>query len=215
MCINDDELRCLNSHYPWIGEHYCNNNNVFGLRLLVVAESHFDDGIDNQDQQFNLPHGFTRYVVENYAMAPNIFFTTLSNLLRERDGGPWEQENGEIWNHVAFYNYIQGFVGYDNGALPPNRQQWKESKEAFDTVIKVLQPNAVVICSYQTWDWINCVYQHPNDSEMYLPYLFGNICWLGLNHPRGGINFANAIPAFQTMLECGRIIVQARQILAQ
>ena len=129
--------------HPWVGNRYCDPDNRFGVRLLVLAESHY--GKLAEAGQSNT----TRDVVRRWGQlldhdSPISFFTKVSKLLR-RD--PWDltqQEREAIWENVAFYNFIQTSVG-DGPRIGPTASQWCAAQGPLDTVLSKLKPDAVLV----------------------------------------------------------------------
>lgn len=124
--------------YPWIGCRYEDQNEGFGLKLLVVGESHYPTPNDAEPSL-----GLTQRVVRRRVdgQNPQPFFTTMTKVLTENPTNT--DVDFSVWHSVAFYNYIQSFV--DKG--PPKEHQWREAVEPFGMVLKFFQPDAVLVAS--------------------------------------------------------------------
>lgn len=148
---------------PWVGEHY--EASRYGVRVLVLGESHYGTEDD-------FGPGFTQKVIRNCAFKPGFrFFTMISNLLRGATGTATEAERRNAWQHVAFYNYIQAFVG-DAGRIRPTRTMWKNAEPAFKEVVAELRPDVIIVLGYGIWK--------------HLPEL--PVTWARMKHPCGGMN---------------------------
>ena len=132
---------------PWKGERY-GRESRFGVRLLVLGESHYGEcGTETSD--------FTTAVVREWAQTHrHAFFTVISKILLCKPNGRIDNETrGEVWNHVAFYNFVQSFVG-DRSRIRPNSRQWIEAQAPFKEVLHHLQPDAVLVLGYRLGEHI-------------------------------------------------------------
>ena len=84
---------------PWIGSKYFGENH-FGLRVLVLGESHYGDVLESRP---TVTTEVVRLLAQNER---HVFFTKVSKVLLGLDGNTWldNQQRGEIWEHIAFYN---------------------------------------------------------------------------------------------------------------
>jgi len=124
---------------PWIGESY-GARSRFGVAVLVVGESLY--GTDYS------PDYNTVETVRWFRDRPHRFYTGAALILlgvHTADNLQWS-ERKEIWDHVAFYNYFQSFVG-DTPRVPPTAQQWREAEGPFRTVLDELKPKVVLVLS--------------------------------------------------------------------
>ncbi len=135
--------------HPWVGASYGRDNRFGGVRLLILGESHYGIGEEH--------HNTTQDVVRCWGQElPELrgnehrhmgFFTKTSKLLR-RDSGELTQPDREaIWEDVAFYNFVQTFVG-DCPRTRPTGNQWRDAQEPLDTVLSVLDPDAMLVLGY-------------------------------------------------------------------
>ena len=205
---------------PWIGKYYGERFNHFDrVRLLVLGESHYEDAPDENDQHPNWiviknscgDQAFTHYVVNRWGKQfPHRFFTMVANvLLQRKQGGGRTQEHAEVWDHIAFYNYVSTLVSWELGqdrANRPNYEQWKKSKLPFENVLKELTPNAVLMLGADLSGWVSYNHKHHNFEETYQPYEDNHISFLGIRHPGsvGGVQYDKAIPSFQVLLKLAR-----------
>ena len=91
--------------HPWVGSHYGGSDNHFGVRLLVLGESHYVVlNESDQDQEWinkmnssGDEHVFTQYVVRKWAQEnKHRFFTVTANVLLGREKGGRDDVNSEI-----------------------------------------------------------------------------------------------------------------------
>ncbi|EJL6763076.1 hypothetical protein NMS83_003770 [Vibrio cholerae] len=154
---------------PWVGNRYWEANR-FGARVLVLGESHYGSGEEANPN-------FTKDVVQKLAIEQrHAFFTKISKVLLGLDSSHWiaDEDRGEVWKHIAFYNYVQCFVS-DKARVRPNHDMWQDSKEAFMSVIEYLKPDLVLVLGIQLGDVIPrlesnievCVIQHPSTGFSY------------------------------------------------
>lgn len=121
-----------------------------GLRLLVVGESHYDEGAS---YTFNEQRAFTTEIVKRWgaeAEGYQRFFASIYRTFNEADAAPSSEAFRAFWNSIFFYNYVQSFV--PGGARErPTSRQFKDSAEAFHGVLDEVRPEAVVVMSKETW----------------------------------------------------------------
>ena len=207
--------------HPWIGKNF-GHDSCFGVRLLVVGESHYwEHDPHDQPDCLQFPNiwarttHLTQEVVVDWGQnrrGSARFFTNVSNVLRMRnDGGSYEDENGEMWNHVAFYDYVQSYVEWQHEAGRPNRptdDQWDEGKDPFDTILQILKPDAILMLggpNNGTSGWIAHNHNHDKFSGLYTPYEHNGIIFLGIYHP-SAINWPlnRAIASFRDLIKNSR-----------
>lgn len=123
---------------PWIGSRYYADNR-FGQRVLVLGESHYGDDSE-------ISSDFTSRVVQDLAKNQrSSFFTKVSKVLLGLNSDHWldDKERGDVWEHVAFYNFIQGFVSTE-ARVRPSDEMWENSKEPFLELINTLKPQIIL-----------------------------------------------------------------------
>lgn len=165
--------------HPWVGRCY-GRNSRFGVRLLVLGESHYDEYLE-----FSGPD-FTQNVVRILGQEQrDKFFTKIAKVLLRTADRINDDVRSEIWEHVAFYNFVQSMV--PGNRTPPTFRQWCEAQTPFQTVLQDLEPDAVLLLSWRLPEHI--LHQPENIS-------FGAIA-----HPSSGhLRYKEAIPAFEELL---------------
>jgi hypothetical protein len=154
---------------PWIGRLF-EDNNHFGIRVLVLGESHYGDGAETRAT-------VTSEVVRSLAQDErHAFFTKVSKVLLGLDGATTidNETRGEIWEHIAFYNYIQGFVGTD-ARVRPTAEMWDEAREPFFKVVHDLNPKLILVLGKELGNSLPnipegievCIIQHPSTGFSY------------------------------------------------
>lgn len=165
---------------PFIGENYYNSK--YGVRVLVLGESHYGDiGDESED--------YTQMVVKNHAYTPGLpFFSRVTKLLRLSQDHPTDAERYEAWQQVAFYNFVQEFVG-EEGRIRPTSQMWNDAIPMFLDVARELKPDVIVVLGHQLWDKAP---QLPSDQP---------VEWCSVKHPAGGMSYEESFFAFKKSLE--------------
>jgi len=164
---------------PWIGEEYYHQG-LYGLRILFLGESHYGTkGNETSETTIN--------VVKRLALCEercHRFFTTTAKLalFKGSKDSISRNERKELWNKVAFYNYIQEFVA-DKARKRPSDEMWLFSEKAFLNVVEELQPQLIVILGKELNKNLPLL---PNDIE---------IC--RVNHPSSGFKYSQWIPVFK------------------
>lgn len=166
--------------HPWVGKHYGLKSD-FGIRLLVLGESHYHEDLKFSDSDF------TQEVVRTWGQERRSrFFTVIAKVLLRTEGWISDDERSKIWEHVAFYNFVQSIVG-DGPRIEPTFRQWCEAQTPFATVLQSLEPDAVLVLGWRPAEHI--LHQPANVS-------FGTIA-----HPSSSrLQYKEAIPAFEKLL---------------
>ena len=170
---------------PWVGDRYFGGNR-YGLRLLVLGESHYGDPTEHRDRDF------TRWVVRHFGQERRArFFTrTAKVLIEDRDPG-WisDAQRAEVWEHVAFYNFVLTVM--EGPGHAPSNQHWEAAQAPFRTVLDVLFPQAVLILGRRVNDHVK---QRPD-----------GIHFRCISHPSWpSMRYRDAVPVFQELLRAAR-----------
>ncbi len=127
---------------PWRGKGYCEGK----PRLMILGESHYDWS-DRTDPE----HSVTTTVVKLWGIEKrSSFFTKIAALCTgeiPRDA----EARRDFWESVAFYNYIQVFVG-DAPRKRPDSSMRPRSEQAFRTVLAELRPQIILVLGRQNWE---------------------------------------------------------------
>lgn len=159
---------------PYVGDKYYDSH--YGVRVMVLGESHYGDSLDSASN-------FTQNVVIECAMKAGFpFFSKLTNVLRGCPDYPTEEERKETWKHIAFYNYIQEFVGKD-ARIAPTAEMWKAAYAPFLEVVKILKPDVILVLGNRLRDTM------PNLPPEY------PVEWCSIIHPSSSMAYEPAIAA--------------------
>src|SRR5262245_42128530 len=105
---------------PWIGAEYRSTTH-WGCRLLVLGDSHY--------REFpSFPqHLYTRYVIRAHLRgeASHRFWTEVGRVVTGQSRFTPETRRA-FWRSIAFYNYIQEFVG-PGPSNRPSRSAWSQA----------------------------------------------------------------------------------------
>lgn len=129
---------------PWIGENFFN----IPKKLLIVGESQYANGTSEEEFIADLAVvndiDFTRNMIQQTQIQKSYLHKPLNNLLKAlfvKD----KVNNGQLWDSISFYNFIQRPLDYRKNAEigKPERplvtdfdQGWK----TFVEIVKILQP---------------------------------------------------------------------------
>lgn len=165
---------------PFVGEKY--HNSRYGVRLLVLGESHYGVDADSGPD-------FTQKVIRDCAYVSGFaFFSKLTNVLRGRTDWPTDEDRRETWQHVAFYNFVQEFVG-EESRIQPIKAMWRAAQAPFLNVVRELEPDVILVLGSRLWD---------NVDE--LPPAFP-VEWCSITHPSGGMAYVPSIHALGESLD--------------
>lgn len=171
---------------PWVGSKY-KSSDVFGVRVLVLGESHYGESRE-------MCTAFTTNVVRRWAQAHrHSFFTKVAKVLLGLDESTWlaDEPRAEIWEHIAFYNYVQELVG-DRSRRRPTAQMWAAAEAPFLGILQELRPEAVLVLG--------------SAVEQHLPADFPDeISKTSIYHPSSRyFYYATANPAFASLISVAR-----------
>ncbi|WP_312731617.1 hypothetical protein [Atlantibacter hermannii] len=165
---------------PYIGDKYYDSR--YGVRVLVLGESHYGDKQDSASD-------FTQHVVKTHALKAGLpFFSKLTNVLRGKTDYPSEQERNETWRHVAFYNYIQEFVG-EEARTAPTTDMWTSAQLPFIEVVRQLEPDVILVLGSRLW---NRMPELPPEYP---------VEWCSILHPSSGMAYEPAIAALAASIK--------------
>jgi hypothetical protein len=125
---------------PRIGERY--GEAPYGLKLLFLGESHYRWPNHPEDETT-----ITRVALEGN-WDHHRFFLSLEKLIPLPEG----QHGLRGWDTVAFYNYVQHFVG-NRPRDRPTDEMWSSllTVSAFSEVLEVCKPDRILIVGKTNW----------------------------------------------------------------
>ncbi len=127
---------------PWVGSRY--HEGLFGTKVLILGESQYG----SRDETLQ----FTSYIIEKYGKNKRSrFFTVTQRLVtldKKRGYIPAAQRRA-FWEKVAFYNYVQEFVG-TKARMRPTRAHWLAAQQPFLETVEELKPDVIVVLGKET-----------------------------------------------------------------
>ncbi len=133
---------------PWIGSNYVTGG-IFNKKILVVGESHYCGGCDFCGLTYNdhcedltttkciSNYLDSEYPRENWTKTFLKFERSLVNKVTTHD------DSVEIWNSVAFFNFLQVAMTESRKAGSPD--DYKLGAEAFLEIINKLEPELIIV----------------------------------------------------------------------
>lgn len=131
---------------PWIGKDYASGG-IFGKKILLVGDSHYcggckDCGIEAYKEDCE------RKTIESVQTILDGEKSRWTGTFRkfEKSLVGYEttlEQSAEIWNSLAFYNYLQVAVGGPREA--GDYSDYKKSESAFYEVLEDLQPDLMIV----------------------------------------------------------------------
>ncbi len=128
---------------PWRGGQYAEHR----PRLLVVGMSHYRCDVEVPDFYF------TNQVIEDRIANGDrgAFFTNIVATCTCNDELPSQEAKIEFWHSIAFYNYVQEFVG-DSPRTPHPQRLWSRSHDAFGAALRSLNPELIMVVGDTNWN---------------------------------------------------------------
>lgn len=131
---------------PWVGVEYrCAAR--WGSKLLIVGESLY--------RQFQFPEQrYTRCVIRAHLRgeAEHRFWTEVARVVSGKSAVTSDDRRA-FWRSIAFYNYIQQFVGKKPGDPPP-ASAWADAGPPFREVLRRLGPTAILVLGFRLWRYM-------------------------------------------------------------
>ena len=134
---------------PW--KPLSNDPRFAGRRLLIVGESHYDEGQTYAPEQIRT---FTTDIVRTWgaeAKGHQRFFANIFRTLNAQSADHTSEAFRSFWHSVFFYNYVQSFV-HGGARVRPTAKMFAESADAFHAVLTDVRPEAVLVMGQTTWD---------------------------------------------------------------
>lgn len=112
---------------PWVPKEF----NGKGLRLLVVAESHYDEG---RTYGIRDTRKFTQEIVKARGACRqerSLFFEKITSAFVGDIKVNQDAKYAEFWNSIAFCNYVQKFVSENQAAHQCIQKTYADPTEHF------------------------------------------------------------------------------------
>ena len=176
---------------PWVGNKY--TDGFCGRKILVIGESFY---CSEEEAIATL----TTQIVEDYLAIRKGDFRknngdwTKTYLKFERSlvGEETKPEKSqEIWNSIAFYNYLQ--VPMSGARESGSPIDYKNAEKAFFEVLDELQPDLIIVWGVgklfnnlpeDRWTWGKPLYVRlePATGKEHVAFQPGKVQWQGLQH---------------------------------
>jgi hypothetical protein len=144
---------------PWVGNQYDKAGSIFSKKILVLGDSHYIDeqdyiSLNNLDEQSDLTTGvMLDYLDPNVKENWKSTFTKFMNSFIQ-DTKHYECSISELWNSVAFYNYLQRPGGTQSRQTQHYDYTQDKDRNAFLEIINDLQPDIIISWGNKVWDAI-------------------------------------------------------------
>lgn len=165
---------------PWVGKQFADGNR-FGVRILVLGEAHYGKDCE---ARATVTIEVIRWLAQSIR---HPFFTKVSKVLLGLGKDTWIDDNAraEVWEQVAFYNYIQGFVG-NRARVRPSSEMWERAQGPFFEVLDKLRPQVVLVLG--------------KELAWHLPPIAKDIEICRIQHPATGFSYDRWNPVFAEAL---------------
>ncbi len=163
---------------PWVGANYAHKNR-FGLRVLVLGESHYGPDLVPTS-------GLTCEIVRRLGQVErNRFFTKVAKVLLGLDKATdiSDEARAQVWEDVAFYNYVQSIVG-NSARVRPSKEMWDAASTPFREVLDRVTPDVLLVLGFELKKRVD---------EIEIP---SNIEVCGVKHPSTGFDYGIWNPRF-------------------
>lgn len=166
---------------PWKGVAWEKPDNMIGgLRLLVLGESHYHDDASLTGK---FEENATTDTIITYAINGSTrFFNGIAHVLSGKPRSERSLQDAErLWSSVAFYNYVPIYVGTGPRERPLT-SFWRQAPGPFQTVIRQLEPEVILVCGFVNWNWMLDGIGEKKGWE-FEQYIIGSALALKMKHP--------------------------------
>lgn len=132
---------------PYIGKNYESQD----FKILVLGESfHFNEEWDMHEEKELCAFVVNRYIayLKGEENGWPLKYTLFTNVIHGKKLN--KSEILDFWEKCCFYNYVQFIVKRPRER--PEEWMFKESKDAFEFVIKQTKPNVVFVWGKTLWN---------------------------------------------------------------
>ena len=133
---------------PWVGDNYRNCTGLFGKRVFVLAESHYQWSENTPLKTY--PKLTIECIDGHCGGGASRFWTRIVNVIQGKMGWRSNEERTEFWSSVAFANFVQESAGFG----PRNRptvEMWEHGRLAFPELLDDLRPNLIIVLGKELW----------------------------------------------------------------
>ena len=180
---------------PWIGSQYGKNNAVFKQRILVLGDSHYIEESDEIEVNTEVSCDFTTEVLQAYfdqnekGRWKSTFTKFMNSFVCESNHSECSRE--ELWNSVAFYNYLQIPAGSTSRQTQYFNYGKETDRSAFMEVLNEIEPDIIVSWGNKVWDMLpenlgygnGVVNEEFNNCCYIYPFKGKELKLIGITHP--------------------------------
>lgn len=184
--------------YPWIGSSY-ETPKIFPRKTLLLGESNF-----TKPELFgkNLVQDCVVGDISDYSINRDTTgFCRFSTKIRRILFSDSKIQPGDLWNDVAFYNFVQFLVGGES-RVRPTKEMWEESVPAFNEIISKLNPLQILVLGKANWN--NLLNHIQNERiDQYMAKLNVGGVWVAavyINHPSSCLSYSKWQPIAKRIL---------------
>lgn len=124
---------------PWVGKNY--NTGINGKRVMVLGESHY---CANESEAVASITNNVILDLLNPDSEHEHYKNTYTKFERAVAGKPLSfNEKADVWNSLVFYNFVQFPIS--SPRVPPTREQFANSEEAFFEVLEQYRPDCLLV----------------------------------------------------------------------
>lgn len=155
---------------PFVGNEYFKQSS----KILILGESHY------RQEKFGTEREYTINVVKRLGKRINgerhAFFTKIAKILSRKPYANLSNMDAQaFWETVAFYNYVQSFVG-TKPKERPTPKMFEDSQYAMKEILFSLKPDIIVVLGVELYknlvrmnidfgDAMICSWTHPSSPH--------------------------------------------------
>ena len=143
--------------YPWVGKDFESSS----PRILVVGESHYvrndfekKPTIQEKIQEWQDDRTITRVCIMESCINGEWMVPTWQQLQYALAGSE-QYDNLALWEHIAYYNFVQRAMDYETQTERPNEEDFAKGWETFAAVASALKPDYCVFFGVTAANFFN------------------------------------------------------------
>lgn len=122
---------------PWVGDRF--NSAPPACKILVVGESHYQNGDDQQSIEKHKSPEFTREIIQELAVERNYYNTRIFPNFHRAIFRTDKFDSEAFWNLVSFYNFVQRPMDTNKGR--PSYEDFYQGWKPFFELTETLNPS--------------------------------------------------------------------------
>jgi hypothetical protein len=172
---------------PWKGHEF------HGTRLLILGESAYSWEDDSGILREPGPDHSILLVEDAKKDIDRSRFMKMVSQGLANDENPSIERLAEVWNKVAFTNYVPELVGkfiVPKDRPRPSSRHWERAKAEFRDILELIEPLRLIVLGRTMWEEMPAADYGDGKGAQAYELSTGELCWCQpLPHPARGLDW--------------------------